>query len=359
MFEVTGLEQKRCWDEQVMPPVEKVRPGVWSIPVPIPDSPLRYVLVYALELAGDAGVAIVDAGWNTDDAWDALTDGLDQAGFSVADTRAVLVTHIHPDHFGLAGRVREASGAWVGLHPADAAVLPAAGDEGVRRKLEIGRTIFERCGVPPPEPAELAWATTMMTQFMPSTRPDVLIEDGDRPDLPGWDLTAVWTPGHSPGHLCFVSEERRLVLTGDHVLPRITPSINIGAQTSADPLTDYLGALAKIGALDGPVDVEEVLPAHEYRFRGLADRTAAIARHHAERLDDIVRLVTETPGATCWELTGRMRWSRPWEDIELYMRRGATSETLAHLVVLAADRRVRSDGGTPEHWYPTREGGIA
>ena len=107
--------------EGVVPPVERVRPGLWSIPVPIPDNPLRYVLVYALEL--DSGVALVDAGWDTPEAWTALTDGLAIAGGSIGDVRAVVVTHIHPDHYGLAGRVREASGAWIGLHPADAALL--------------------------------------------------------------------------------------------------------------------------------------------------------------------------------------------------------------------------------------------
>jgi len=70
MVRVTGVLQKEAWDRDVMPPVEQVRPGLWSIPVPIPANPLRYVLVYAFEL--DSGVAIVDAGWNTDDAWTAL-----------------------------------------------------------------------------------------------------------------------------------------------------------------------------------------------------------------------------------------------------------------------------------------------
>src|ERR1700676_1265991 len=104
-----------------LPPVERVRPGVWSIPVPLPNNSLRYVLVYAFET--DAGPYIVDAGWNTDDAFNTLTAGLGQAGFEMSDVQGVLVTHIHPDHYGLAGRVREASGAWVALHPADANML--------------------------------------------------------------------------------------------------------------------------------------------------------------------------------------------------------------------------------------------
>ena len=86
---ITGHLQKEAWDRNVLPPVEQVRPGLWSVPVPIPNNPLRYVLVYVLEL--DDGVALVDAGWNTDDAWRALNDGLAEAGGSMGDVKAVVV----------------------------------------------------------------------------------------------------------------------------------------------------------------------------------------------------------------------------------------------------------------------------
>ena len=109
--------------EVPLPPVEPVRPGLWSIPVPIPNNPLRYVLVYAFET--EKGPYLVDAGWNTDDAFQVLCDGLNTAGFDITDVQGVLVTHIHPDHYGLAGRIRESSGAWVALHPADAALVHA------------------------------------------------------------------------------------------------------------------------------------------------------------------------------------------------------------------------------------------
>ena len=74
-----------------LPPVERVRPGLWSIPVPIPNNPLRYVLVYAFET--DGGIYLVDAGWNTEDAFDTLAAGLTIAGASVADVRGVMVTN--------------------------------------------------------------------------------------------------------------------------------------------------------------------------------------------------------------------------------------------------------------------------
>jgi glyoxylase-like metal-dependent hydrolase (beta-lactamase superfamily II) len=317
MMTITGTRQKEAWDRKVLPPVEQVRPGLWSIPVPIPANPLRYVLVYALELPD--GVAIVDAGWNTDEAWQALGDGLRQAGGSVSDVRAVLVTHIHPDHYGLAGRVREESGAWIGLHPADADILQA-------RYLE---------------PDDLL--ARMRVLLVRAADPDVRFEDGRLVDVPGWDLRVVWTPGHSPGHVCFHSHERRLLLSGDHVLPRITPNIGVHTQQHPNPLGQYVTSLDKLR----PLPTDEVLPAHEYRFAGLGDRIDQIQAHHRDRLAEIEALLAAEPGATAWDLSVALTWSRPWDQIEVFMQRAAVSETLAHLVVLEEQGRVVRGEGTP------------
>src|SRR5271166_5655494 len=176
VIRVTGTLQKDAWDRDVLPPVEQVRPGLWSVPVPIPNNPLRYVLVYMFEL-DDGGVAMVDAGWNTDECWQALSNGLAEAGGSVSDVQAVLVTHIHPDHYGLAGRVRDASGAWVGLHPADAAQLQ---DRYVNTDETVARmqALLELCGVPPSEVDDLALASMHVRNLVEMAEPDVLFEDG-------------------------------------------------------------------------------------------------------------------------------------------------------------------------------------
>src|SRR3954449_1700126 len=131
-----------------LPPVERVRPGLWSVPVPLPNNSLRYVFVYVFET--DAGPYIVDTGWNTDDAFGALRDGLEQLGTSVEAVQGVLITHIHPDHYGLAGRVREQSGAWVGLHPEDAALVKERYDDTTDLLDRVGR-MLRRMGAPPEE----------------------------------------------------------------------------------------------------------------------------------------------------------------------------------------------------------------
>jgi glyoxylase-like metal-dependent hydrolase (beta-lactamase superfamily II) len=342
---VTGTLQKEAWDRKVLPPVEQVRPGLWSIPVPIPNNPLRYVLVYALELRG-GGVALVDAGWNTDEAWTSLSDGLATAGGSIADVRAVMVTHIHPDHYGLAGRVREASGAWIGLHPADAVMLESRYGDTDELVANMFRFLAD-AGVPEDRLPDLAFASIAMKKMVSMAPPDVLFEDGKEIELPGWSLRTIWTPGHSPGHVCFYSEDRRLLISGDHVLPRITPNISVHTQQFSNPLGDFLESLLKVQNLGA----EEVLPGHEYRFSDLRSRLEEIITHHADRLAEIEQVITEHPGATAWEITLRLHWSRPWDEIQSFMQRQANGETLAHCVLLELHDRIRREGKEPARFF--------
>lgn len=325
-----------------LPPVEQVRPGLWSIPVPIPISPLRYVIVYAFESAGN--FYLVDAGWNTDEAFLALSEGLAAAGGAMSDVRGVMVTHIHPDHYGLAGRIRDASGAWIGLHPADAELVHSRYDDP-ERLLEMVGDVLRQAGAPADEVASLEVASMAVRGFVDAVAPDILIEDGDKPEVPGWDIVSVWTPGHSPGHLCFHLPEQRLVLSGDHVLPRITPNISYHPQSGANPLGDFLDSLDKIAGFE----CDTVLPAHEHRFVGLRERVDVLKSHHEQRFAEVLAAIDE--GAdTGWLVASRMTWSRPWERIDGFMRRAAVGEGLAHLHALASRGQLRLIPGMPQRW---------
>jgi glyoxylase-like metal-dependent hydrolase (beta-lactamase superfamily II) len=325
-----------------LPPVERVRPGIWSIPVPIPNNSLRYVLVYAFET--DTGPYIVDAGWNTDAAFDSLSSGLDQAGFSIADVQGILVTHIHPDHYGLAGRVREASGAWVALHPADAALIHDRYDEPEDLITRVGM-LLRHWGAPESEVIALERASLPVLPLVSSGEPDLLFDDGDRPPVPGWELTAIWTPGHSPGHLCFYEHRNRLMLSGDHVLPRITPNIPFHPQAGTNPLEDYLNSLDKVNGYD----TDEVLPAHEHRFVGLNSRVNELKDHHEARFAEAIAAI-DSGAVTAWEIAENMGWSRPWNRIEGFMRRAAVGETVAHLQALQSRGILRETASEPAHW---------
>lgn len=332
-------------DNLPLPPVERVRPGLWSVPVPIPNNPLRYVLVYVFET--DRGPYLIDAGWNTDDSYQTLLEGLAEAGFDVQDVQGVLVTHIHPDHYGLAGRIREASGAWVSLHPADAALIQERYDEPGDLLERLG-AMLRRDGVPAEEIAALQNASMPARPGVMAVKPDVLIEDGDKPEVPGWDLSAIWTPGHSPGHVCFYEAGHRLMLSGDHVLPRITPNISFHPQAGPNPLGDFLSSLDKVAGFES----DEVLPAHEHRFLDLQARVAELHAHHQERFDEALAAI-RSGFTTTWQVAEHMTWNRPWEDLKGWHRRAAAGEALAHLNYLKHLGVVRQGDGEPAHWEVT------
>jgi glyoxylase-like metal-dependent hydrolase (beta-lactamase superfamily II) len=164
-------------------------------------------------------------------------------------------------------------------------------------------------------------------------RADRLLTDGDLIDAPGLRLRAVWTPGHTPGHLCYYDETHDLLLTGDHVLPRITP--NVSSYDSADnPLKDYLESLEKLRG----IQPAEVLPAHEYRFADLDSRLDDLAVHHKERLAEAADILAGAgpTGLTAWDVATGVTWSRSWADLVSFQRQAAVGEVLSHLRYLQA-----------------------
>jgi glyoxylase-like metal-dependent hydrolase (beta-lactamase superfamily II) len=343
--EITGTVQRQAWLARDVPPVEQLREDLWSIPVPMPDNPLRYVTAYAFALAG-GGLGMVDTGWDSDDAWDALRAGLTAIGGDVADVRGVLVTHMHGDHHGLSARVREASGAWVAMHPADAEIVRRSREADLEAFIRDQIASMVALGADEASATSDAPTPERLAGLRRQAVPDRLLEDGDLADFPGWSLRAVHTPGHTPGHLCFAEERTGLFLAGDHVLPRISPNIStMGRDGDEDPLRDYLASLAKVGALEEPV---EVLPAHEWRFRGLELRTRELTDHHEQRLTELLTAIREHPHSTPWQLAGHLTWSRPWEQYASAMRMFAVTETVAHLRLLASrGLAVGSDAEVP------------
>ena len=345
---VTGTAQREAWLAHTSPPVERVRPDLWSVPVPIPDSPLRYTLTYLIAAGG--GLVVVDPGWDTEAGWQALTGGLTAAGASPADVTGIVVTHVHPDHHGLSARLREACGAWVAMHPAEADSLLAfqGQDSGFRRD---DLAWLRGCGVPGDVAAGLAVTGDTMAAVLAMAKPDVLLGHGDLVPLPGRRLRAVWTPGHTPGHLCLHEESGDLLLTGDHVLPRISPNIGLQPHVGEPPLAAYLRSLEQVAAYD----TAEALPAHEYRFHGLADRVRILLAHHERRCDEVAAIVARLGPATVWQVTQEMSWSRGWAAVTGFMRRAAIAEAGAHLRHLADAGRIGVTPpapGEPERYTP-------
>ncbi|MET9476667.1 MBL fold metallo-hydrolase [Streptomyces sp. NPDC002917] len=313
--------------------------GVWSIKVPIPDNPLGHTLVHVLDT--DRGPVLIDTGWDDPEAWDTLVAGLTAIGVGITDIHGVVITHHHPDHHGLSGQVRESSGAWIAMHAADTAIVRRTRESEPGTWLAYLTAKLTAVGAPEDHlaPLRAARATGRM-RTLPGLRaalPDREIVPGELLDLAGRRLRAVWTPGHTPGHVCLHLEEDHpanlpghgRLFSGDHLLPGISPHIGLYEDpddaTATDPLGDYLDSLERIGRLG----VAEVLPAHQHAFPDAAGRVQELLDHHEERLTGLLALLA-TP-LTPWQLAERMEWNRPWEQIPHGSRNIAASEAEAHV----------------------------
>ena len=310
--------------------------GVRSVQVPIPDNPLGHTLVYVVDT--DSGPVLIDTGWDDPASWDTLAEGLAACGTAPAEIHGVVITHHHPDHHGLSGKVRAASGAWIAMHAADTAIVARTRETRPGRWFVYMTAKLTAAGAPEDHVAPLREAAprTTVPGFSPAL-PDREIVPGELLGLPGRRLRAIWTPGHTPGHVCLHLEEQhpaRLpghgrLFSGDHLLPRITPHIGLYEDpddaTVADPLGDYLDSLERVGRL-APA---EVLPAHQHVFTDAPGRVRELLAHHEERLTGLRALLVEP--LTAWQVAERMEWNRPWAQIPYGSRNIAVSEAEAHL----------------------------
>ena len=338
--------QHEVWAAGRLPAVEHVASDIWSIPVPMPHPFLRYVLVYALVAEGR--VLLIDAGWDSADAWDALEGGLRSIGFGCSDVAGVLVTHGHRDHAGLTRRIHEQCGSWVAMSPADDAMSRALRDDAggwLSRSLEL----MSQCGVP--ERISVAWRQEWEASRLGSADFHVtdLVRDQEVVEFGAHRLRAIATPGHSPGHLCYAHESLGVVFTGDHVLPHITPNVSVSASFESDPLGRYLRSLERVRGLD----IGLVLPAHEFRFVNLAERVDEVVAHHHERLDEIRAALERNEDTSVDGVAARLGWSRPFADLPPLSRRAAVAETHAHLVHLEAAGEVTAAYGACPQWRLT------
>lgn len=330
--QVTPLSraQIESWDARQQPATEQVADGVWAIPVPIPAGTIPHTLCYAL--LGDDGVHLIDPGWDHPDSVAALAAGLAVIGHELEDVRTVIATHFHPDHLGAAELLRVRFGARVVFSATETRVLrqetsPAASDIAAYREQLDG------WGVPAKRWEDLLGSFDRATHVSTSD-PDIAAEDGGLLELPGHRLRIVGTPGHTDGHICLVDDERRILYTGDHVLPRIYPGIGIGMLPGSDPLGDYFESLDRLA----PYDEYHVLPGHEFQFLGLAVRRTQLIEHHLRRSAEVAALRDRLGDASIWEYARRLTWTSGWEHLTGFWLHSALRQTALHLDYVASGR---------------------
>lgn len=312
----------------------EVAPGVHWVRMPLPFK-LNHINLWVLE--DEDGWVIVDCGINLPEVR-AFWQTLFQTTFASKPLKKMIVTHFHPDHVGLAGWFHETQ---------NLPLFMTLGEWGMARNLKLEdtetvqknlRTFYHRAGFDEDLMALVPERSISYPNRI-SVPPAAFhrLMGGDLIRINNHDWYVIIGTGHSPEHACLYCEDLKVMISGDQVLPRISPNISIWPQEpEADPLSLFLGSLEKFETL--PEDTL-VLPSHDQPFYGLHARLAQLAHHHDERLEETFGLC-ERP-KTALEVLKEL-FDRPLDSHQIFF---AIGESLAHLHHLwAAGRLERSIG---------------
>lgn len=308
----------------------EVLPGVHLVELPLPFS-LGLVNVYLVRL--DEGWLLIDCGMDTEACLEALTRALEGLNVAWTDIRQVLVTHMHPDHVGLARKVLDRTGAQLIMHRREAELLAEVAGSPLHTRFED--QVLADSGIPGDLVDKIEASFVDIRRTFCRLDPAWPLGGGEEVPTRLGPLQVIWTRGHSPGHVCLYNAPHRALFAGDQILEHITP--NIGFQPDHDALGEFLSSLERLAELD----VDLILPSHGAPFRGHRAWIEQTHRHHAERCAQIEAALSPEP-KTAHELVGDL-WNR---RLSPFHHRFAVFEVLAHLEYLKQRGRLeaRRDG---------------
>jgi glyoxylase-like metal-dependent hydrolase (beta-lactamase superfamily II) len=313
---MTGLQGSSS-----IPPPRQIAEHTWTIKVPGSGPGVNGTNSYLVGGAG--GDVLIDPGWDAPISIAALEQSLWVIGRGFSSLRGILATHSHPDHAGSAGRIRAESGAWFAMGLGEPVPeLRSPTDEST----DLDQ--FDVWGAPADAVDDvLNDALSQIPRHI--APPDIRLSNGESIDgIPF--LSAVLTPGHSDGHLCFVDRAHLLLYAGDHVLPGIAPHVAVQPGRQFNPLGAYLASLRGLEEFDR----FEVWPGHESGFSDLAGRREQLARRVETRSEEVLNVIASQAPRHVWDVARSLRWSHGWENMHGAHLRLALGQTASHIELL-------------------------
>jgi glyoxylase-like metal-dependent hydrolase (beta-lactamase superfamily II) len=319
---------------------ERVVPGIWRLRLPLPWPGVPHCNAWALA-AGD-GIVLVDCGMHIRGSLQHLERALEQVGLRLELVRLLVCTHAHIDHCGQAAAIQERAGCELWIHP-DHRHLTAPSDDpeaALVRRIEVAR----QSGVP--EAPLRAWAEERRSEESGMSGP--LAPDRDlvpgvevRTDHGAWEV--IHTPGHAPSHVVLHQPQQRLLITGDHVLGRVSLYLDRG--WTPDPVGEFLRSLDVVDALDARL----MLAGHARPFTDLHGHVDAYRALVRSGLDGVRAALEAGGGATAYELLPEVQRGEDAPATTAW----ALTMTLAYLEHLEAQGLARRDGEDPVRWSAT------
>lgn len=323
--------------------------GILRFTLPMPP-PLGHVHVWLIPTGG--GWAMFDAGFPSPQGVDELEREIEPLLTDGRNLEAIFISHYHPDHTAFAGRLQRAFGCDVYVHEADwqrmqmmqrvREAADGAGEAEMRRRFASGWAEslddHEFENDQPQDSGDSMFARmreAMRDIDLPLPDPTVL-KGGETIDVGGRAFEAIWTPGHTDGHLCVRDLDQDALFTGDHLLGRITPHIGMWPDQERSPLPDFERSLELVQGLNPSI----ALPAHEAIIEHPAERAAEILDHHQVRRQDMLNAVADGRHSVK-DIAIQTFPKRAKDRMQLTM---AMSETVAHLEALVEEGRLARTG---------------
>jgi len=301
--------------------VREVWPGIFVLHLPLPVRP-TIINVYLLHSGDDW--ALIDTGVRTAESIATFEAALRQVGCAPEKITKIICTHHHPDHYGCSRTFKERSGASVYLHRLE---YESANAFGRRRRREDATAFFIRNGVPIDRFVQIPSQSDFWSEMYAPIAPDHFLEDGKVFCVGDLEVEVMTTPGHTAGHCVLYVRRPRLLISGDHLLPKITPHVGYYPGGPENPLGDFLASQLKIQRFE----VNLVLPAHGGTFADHRHRANQIIHHHEYRLQEMLDAIRRQ-ARTAYEIAG-VAFGFDL-DSPLMVQFPATFETLAHLEYL-------------------------
>jgi len=311
---------------------------LWRLRLPLPWPPVPHCNAWAI--AASDGIVLVDTGMHEPGSMAQLERAMDQVGLQLDQVRLLVCTHAHSDHWGQAAPIRDRTGCQFWMHRRPELPDDANGGgerrSAIARRIEIGR----QSGVP--EAAIDAFVER--TKDMPSgvareIEPDLELVPGVEIETELGTWTVHETPGHTPSHVCLFQAERRLLISGDHVLGRISLFFDYGY--TPDPVAEFLTSLDRVDRLDARL----ALSGHGKPFVDVHGHIEGNRKLVHKRLQSLSEALEKGP-LSAFELVPHVYGA----EISQQNGQWLLSKTLSYLTHLQALGQAQLVAGEPERW---------
>lgn len=305
--------------------IEQLFSDLYRIEIPLPGSPLKALNSYLIK--GDGRFLLIDTGWNFKECHQAMISSLERLAVDLNRTD-FFITHLHADHLGLVSTlVTPASRVYFSELETEIMNLPHDKKELRMQKIH---DVFASNGFPEDQLRE-SLARHPGRRYRGSQVTYTPVKENDKIDIGDYHFRCVETPGHSPGHMCLYDAERKIFVSGDHILFDITPNITYWVDLE-NALKAYLQSLEKVKSLD----VTLVLPAHRSLMNNHVQRVRELEEHHQNRIAEVISSLSDG-GKNVFQVAPYVTWDidcKSWEEFPPQQKWFAFGETLAHLKYL-------------------------